>query len=115
MAVVEQLKKDSAMTDLEKYTLHAVRSLLKSWNVRHSIWDIVIHQTSAHTLEVTAWIPMNITLPPGQERPLHPIYFNQTCSDVMREFTDVQFQPIARELAKQMMMAMQMGIKYGTQ
>lgn len=112
MAQVDTLKRDNSMTDLEKSTLHAVRSQLKLMGVYHAVWDIVIHQVSPNTLEITAWIPMNITLPGRLERPYNPIHFKQTSSNTMRDFTDVQFQPIARELAKEMVKAFQMGSKY---
>lgn len=111
MAQVDNLKRDGSMTDLEKSTLHAVRTLLKNMNVYHAVWDIVIHQISPNTLEITAWIPMNITLPGKIERPVNPINFYHT-GEVMREFTDVSFQPIARELAKEMVKAFQLGPRY---
>lgn len=111
MAQVDNLKRDNSMTDLERYTLHAVRTLLKNMGVYHAVWDIVIHQVSPNTLEITAWIPMNITLPGKLERPVNPINFFHT-GEAMREFTDVSFQPIVRELAKEMVRAFQLGSRY---
>lgn len=111
MAFIDTLKRDNSMSDLERNTLHAVRGMLKAMNVYHSVWEIGIYQKSPQMLEITAWIPINFTLPAGMNRPLRPIHFSHI-GGPMREFTDVSFQPIARELAKEMTLAFQLGERY---
>ena len=111
MGVVDLLQRDNAMSDLERNTLHAVRGLLKVMGVYHAIWEIVIHQKSPNTLEITAWVPERITMPHGMSKPIIPIHFGHA-GEVMREFTDVAFLPIARELGKEMVKAYQMGANY---
>lgn len=112
MAVVDALKRNNAMSDLERYTLHAVRELLREWNVYHAVWEISIYQRNANTIEITAWIPERTTLPGNREKPVVPIHFHQT-GGPFRDFTDVRFQPIARELRKEMTKAFQLGPQYG--
>ena len=113
MGYVDQLKPANNLSDLEHYTLHAVREVLRGMNVYHSPWQIVIEQKAANALEITAWIPEKITLPHGLQKPVVPVHFLHAGGIVMRDFTDVEFWPIARELAKEMQKAFQLGINYG--
>jgi len=110
---VDQLKPANNLSDLEKHTMHAVRSALKAMNVYHAVWEIVIEHRQGNQLDITAWIPERITLPQGFNKPLLPIHFNHMQGNAMRDFTDVNFWPIARELAKEMNKAFQADPQYG--
>lgn len=112
MGYTDQLKRANNASDLEKYTIHAVRKVLTGMNVYHAIWDIVIEQKRGNQLTITAWIPERITMPRGLEKPIMPIHFTHM-GDTMRDFTDVNFWPIARELAKEMSLACKLGPRYG--
>jgi hypothetical protein len=100
------------MSDLERYTLHAVRGALSGMNVYHAVWEIVIEQEQGNRLAITAWVPERITLPKGFNKPLMPIHFKHM-GGIMRDFTDVNFWPIARELVKEMTKAFREGTQYG--
>lgn len=112
MAQVDNLKPDNSRSELEENILHAVRGVLKAWNVYHAVWNIEIHRRNPFLLEITAWIDMRKTLAGNPDRPLMPINFTQVSSEPINKFTDVEFVPIARELAKEMNIARQQGPHY---
>lgn len=112
MGQIDQLKPSNNMSDLEEYTLHAVRQTLKAMNTYHAVWHVEINQCADDTLEVTAWIPERITMPAGYEKPVVPIHFRQKAK-TMRDFLDVEFWALSRELSKEINKAMQLGKKYG--
>lgn len=112
MGYVDQLKPANNLSDIEHSTLHAVREVLGGMGVYHAIWEIVIEQNQPNQFTVTAWIPERITMPNGQQKPVVPISFKHM-GETMRHFTDVRFWPIARELAKEMIKAVQLGPRYG--
>ena len=111
MAEVDQLRPRNNMSDLERNVIHAVRMTFKAMNFYHAVWDIVIEQKSPNRLDITAWIPERITMPNGMQKPIIPIHFSHV-GEPMREFTDVSYIPIARELMKEMTRAFQMGAQY---
>lgn len=99
--------------ELEMQVLHAVRQTLKMMGVYHAPWQIIIEKKGDTKMAVTAWLPENVTLPRGYKRPLLPVYFLHQQRDAMREFTDVAYAPIARELGKEINKAYKLGEDYG--
>lgn len=114
MGEIDHLKPATNMTELERYTIHAVRQVLQAVNTYHSVFHIVITQKSPTRLEITAWIPETTTMPNEARngKPVVPIHFYHSAKPMM-DFIDVDFWPIARELGKEMNNAIRLGANYG--
>lgn len=96
----ETKERNIAVHELEKDILHCVRQALRSFPIFTAPWQILVEQTAPNKLRVIAWLPENITLPGGLQRPVDAVAFYHSEGRPIERIQDVNFHPIAREVAK---------------
>ena len=98
----EQNHRPVRMDSMTEEILWCVQQGLRSFNLIWTPWNIMIERKSNREFKVVAWFPTGQTLPNGYHYPTDAVAFWHVEDHPVDSFMDVNFWPIARELAKGM-------------